>query len=111
MYVFGGESLTRGMNFEIYEYDPQANPWSQRNSGSSQAPSARIHHRATTGPNKIWITGDTFSNAFNEIWSYDVATEQWEKGTSFSTPRYGHGAAYIMAILSSMAAQLIPAFN
>lgn len=94
MYIFAGETETTGVNSEIWEYDPQTNSWQQMNSGGSQVPSMRVHHRATSGPNKIQITGGTLSEIFDEIWSYDVTTQQWEKGTSFSSERYGHAAAY-----------------
>jgi len=95
MYVFAGKTETTGVIQDIWEYDPQANSWQQKESGGPQVPLPRIYHRAASVENKVWITGGLLSSQiFDDIWCYDVTTQQWEKETSFSTPRYGHLAGY-----------------
>jgi N-acetylneuraminic acid mutarotase len=93
MYVFMGKTAT-GLSQEIWEYDPQTITWTQKNNGGPQVPLPRSLHRATAGSDKIWISGGTLSEIFDDIWSYDVTTQQWVKGTSFEGARYGHITAY-----------------
>ncbi len=94
MYVFFGETAETGITQEVWEYDPQDTNWTQKNNGGPQVPLMRIHHRAVSGPDKIWITGGTLSEIFDETWAYDVNTQQWEKGASFEGARYGHVTSY-----------------
>ncbi|HNQ67230.1 MAG TPA: kelch repeat-containing protein [Bacteroidales bacterium] len=96
MLVFFGKG-TLGTLDDIWQYDPQTNQWQQLVPGSTTNPVARCEHTATLIGNKVWVFGgrDNSNNLLNDLWAYDISTNQWTSYPSLTqTGLAGHVAVH-----------------
>jgi N-acetylneuraminic acid mutarotase len=97
-YLYGGESGSSSYSDELYEYNPVTNSW--RRIGQNGAPLPRCSPVMVydTVNDLLWIHGGNqgWGTLFDELWSYDPQTDQWQKKNPGAAPsaRSDHAGAF-----------------
>ena len=77
VYLFGGMNSSKSLLNIIHSFDPQIQEWEEEEP-SNTPPPARFGHRAVVYDNKMYVFfGQGTSNALDDIWEYDPATNEW----------------------------------
>ncbi len=84
---------------QLWIYDDPCNRWLKR-----ESPVARGRHYGAYGDGKLWLFGGRYRapeetgafTLYDDLWRYDVATDEWEQQAPVSTPgpRYGGQMVY-----------------
>ena len=98
MYVFGGHNGSGvGGLFDLWEYDPVTNGWTQKANGPYLG-----HSSSSVVINgKMYVFGGTtcdsggYYSCYNSLWEYDPVNNTWTQDPSGATARYGSSAAAI----------------
>ncbi len=103
VYLFGGMAPGSPIpQNDLWEYDAEANNWSQVL--AADPPPARAHHSATVVDGQLVVVGGIVSGGgpSSETWVYDTVANSWEQGQDFPDLGYadsmasGNGKAYVI---------------
>ena len=94
IYLFGGTD--GGNSSQLWKFDTLAETWENITPVNNPIP-GRYHHCMFLYNQKIYVTfGLTTSNfIFNDLWEYDIATEEWREIAISTKPLGRWGAGHV----------------
>ncbi len=98
MILFAGKSASGDLN-EVWQFDFDANLWSEITPGSGPAPAPRFTPNAVYDPQnyQMVIWSGQGASFYNDVWAFDLATGTWSEFTPPNPQpniRYGTAAVF-----------------